>query len=73
MGPALQQLQVCLQRVLNAVDDDSAKNRGTTCALLEPEIRNALMIADAMSAAAMVGRLAAVVEQIEKRERRYRG
>ena len=69
MGPALQQLQVCLQRVLNAVEDDSAKNRGTACASLEPEIRNASMIADAMAAAATVGRLSAVAEQTEKREK----
>ena len=51
------------------MEDDSAKNRGTACASLEPEIRNALMIADAMAAAATVGRLSAVVEQTEKREK----
>ena len=69
MGPALHQLQVALQRALNAVEDDIAKNKGTACAKLEDEIRGASLVADALVAPATIGRLSAVAEQIQKREK----
>ena len=68
MRPALEQFQACL-RALNAVGDDNGKNRGTACASIELEIRNASMIADAMAAVATVGRLFTVAEHTEKREK----
>ena len=62
MGPALQQLQVGLQCALNTVKDDITKNKSTACAKLEDKISGESLVADALVAMAMIGRLSVVAD-----------
>ena len=54
--------------MLGAVEADRSANRHTECAKLESEISHALLLADAVAAAATVGKMSAVAEQTAKRE-----
>ena len=69
LGPALQQFKVVLQKVLSAVEADRSANRHTECAKLETELSHASLLADAVAAAATVGKMSAVAEQTAKREK----
>ena len=60
---------MALQHALNAIKDDIAKNKGTTCAKLEDEIRGALLVTDALVVVVTIGRPSTVAEQIQKREK----
>ena len=72
LGPALQQFKTILQKVLGAVESDRQAKRRTACADLESEISHASLLADAMAAAATVGKMSAVAEQTSKREKALR-
>ena len=72
LGPALQQFKTILQRVLGAVEADRRAQRHTACAELESDISHASLLADAVAAAATVGKMSAVAEQTSKREKALR-
>ena len=58
-----------LHKVLGAVEADRSANRHTECAKLESEISHASLLANAVAAAATVGKMSAVAEQTAKREK----
>ena len=55
--------------MLGAVEADRSANKHTECAKLESEISHASLLADAVAAAATVGKMSAVAEQTAKREK----
>ena len=68
LGPALQQFKVVLQKVLGAIEAAWCANRHTKCVKLESEISHASLLADVVAAAATVGKMLVVAEQMAKRE-----
>ena len=69
LGPTLQQFKTVLQKVLGTVEADRSANKHTECAKLESEISHELLLANAMAAAATVGKKLAVGEQMARREK----
>ena len=54
--------------MLGAIEADRSANSHMECAKLESEVSHALLLADAVAAAATVGKMSAVAEQTAKRE-----
>ena len=55
--------------MLGIVETDRSMNKHTECAKLESEISHASLLADAMAAVAIVGKISVVAEQKAKREK----
>ena len=51
------------------MEADRSTNKHTECAKLESKISHASLLADAMAAAATVGKMSAVAEQMVRREK----
>ena len=69
LGLALQQFKAVLQKVLGAVEANRSANRHTEWAKLESKISHASLFANAVAAAATIGKTLAVAEQMAKREK----